>query len=141
MTTKEYLQKYKRITERLRQVENEIRVLEEEIDSISASDDPGTSGSTSNRTERMALRLVDKKIRYERIYAEAWDAREEVQGVIMMADDPIYGRLLYDRYILFMNWSQITDDLHYQDDTHVRGRLHSRALQSVEKFVPREENI
>ena len=55
-----------------------------------------------------------------------------------MAPDPIYGKLLYDRYIMFMSWSEITDDLKYSDETHVRGRLHSRALQSVAEWVPNE---
>ena len=139
MTTKEYLRQYRKYNETVRQIEAEIKALEAEIDSINSVGDGGVSGgTTSNRTERIALRLVEMKDRWLGAYWEAVAKREEIEGVILMASDPIYGRLLYDRYILFMSWSEITDDLKYSDETHVRGRLHSRALQSVAEWVPNE---
>lgn len=139
MTTKEYLRQYKKYNEIVRQIDAEIRALEAEIDSINSVGNGGGHGqNVSNRTEAIALRLVEMKDRRLDAYWEAMAKREEVESVILMASDPIYGRLLYDRYILFMSWSEITDDLKYSDETHVRGRLHSRALQSVADWVPKE---
>ena len=137
MTTKEYLKQYKRMTEILRQIDSEISALEIEIDSVSVGD--GIGGGNPNRTEALALRLVEMKSRRERLRLKAWAKREEVEDVILKVSDPVYGRLLYDRYILFMGWSEITDDLHYMDDSHVRGRLHSKALMSAANYIPNEE--
>lgn len=140
MTVKEYLRQYKKYNEIVRQIDAEIRTLEAEIDSINSVGDGGGHGqNVSNRTERIALRLVEMKDRRTEAYWNAWAKREEIENVILMASDPIYGRLLYDRYILFMSWAEITDDLKYSDETHVRGRLHSKALQSVAGWI-REEN-
>lgn len=139
MTTKEYLRQYRKYNEIVRQIDAEIKALEAEIDSINSVGDGGGHGqNVSNRTERIALRLVEMKDRRTEAYWNAWAKREEIENVILMAPDPIYGKLLYDRYIMFMSWSEITDDLKYSDETHVRGRLHSRALQSVAEWVPNE---
>lgn len=139
MTTKEYLKQYRIYNEKLRQLDKEIKALESEIDTVRASDDTGHGSSIANRTEVIAIRLADIKARRHEAYIRAWTKREEVENVILMSPDPIYGRLLYDRYILFMSWADITEDLHYEDDTHVRGRLHSRALMSVASYIPVEE--
>ena len=139
MTTKEYLRQYRKYNEIVRQIDAEIKALEAEIDSINSVGNGGGHGqNVSNRTEAIALRLVEMKDRRIDAYWEAMAKREEVENVILMAPDPIYGKLLYDRYILFMSWAEITDDLKYSDETHVRGRLHSRALQSVADWMPKE---
>lgn len=135
MTTKEYLRQYRKLNEAVRQIEKEIDAIEAEIDSTASGGDSGHTSEIANRTERVALRLVEIRQRWYEAKERAWAKREEVENVILMASDPIYGRLLYDRYILFMDWGQITDDLHYTDESHVRGRLHSKALQSVERFI------
>ena len=102
MTVKEYLNQYKLMTERLRQIEAEIYAVEAEIDSVEANSEGGHGSGKSNRTESVAIRLADIKARRETAYEQAWAKREEVENVILMTTDPIYGRLLYDRYILFM---------------------------------------
>ena len=62
MTTKEYLRQYRKYNEIVRQIDAEIRALEAEIDSVNSVGDGGVSGgTTSNRTERIALRLVEMK--------------------------------------------------------------------------------
>ena len=142
MTTKEYLRQYRKYNEIVRQIDAEIKALETEIDSINSVGDGGGHGqNVSNRTEAIALRLVDMKNRRIEAYWSAWAKREEIENVILMVSDPIYGKLLYDRYILFMTWTKITDDLHYEDETHVRGRLHSKALMSVAGYIPNNAEV
>jgi len=135
MTAKEYLSQYRRITERIRQIGNEIRRLEDLADSISAENDGMPRGTkTSDRTGSLAVRIADRKAEYSRVLIEAEAKRSEIITVINSVDDPIHSRLLYDRYILGMRWDDIADDIHYEA-SHTRTRLHSKALQDTSQYI------
>lgn len=47
-------------------------------------------------------------------------------------DDPILRALLIERYVNFKHWMDVADALHYSE-VHVKGKLHSRALEAVKR--------
>ena len=135
MTAKEYLCQYRRLTERIRQINLDIEKLSAEIDSVSISYDGMPKGSAiSNRTERMAVKLTSRREDLLRCKEEAWEKREEIQQVIDSVSKAAYSRVLYDRYILCWTWPQIAADMG-KDIKHVSGYIHGRALQDVCRII------
>ena len=132
MTAKEYLDQYRKLTERIRQLNIEIMMLEAEYESVSIDYSGMPHGSKiADKTADMAVRmssLLDKKIE---LRTDAINKRDEIVDVISRVSDPLYSRLLYDRYILFMTWEKVAEDCD-KSDKWCRTYLHSSALQSVE---------
>ena len=139
MTTKEYLQQYRRLTVRIRQLEEDIRRLEEEIGGTGISNDGMPKGTRiSDPTAAYAAQLVELKNRKIRIKAKAWEKRDEIQAVIDAVEDPVCARLLYDRYILCMKWEEAADDLGY-DMVYVATKLHRRALSKASEKMTKND--
>lgn len=134
--TKAYLLQYQRQVERIRQLENRIAAVNASIESAPINYDGMPHGTGLNlKTEQLAVKLADMKERAEREVAVAWEIREDIEHVIGCVEDPALSRLLYDRYILRKSWAEIAEVLAY-DDTYTRGRLHARALEDAEKYLP-----
>lgn len=129
MTTREFLSQYKKIRYSIENLEREIEELEARITSIKSTIGDGMPrGSAShNQTEILIATLVDKKREKEGRLIAAEELRLEIETVIDMVDDPIFSRLLKDRYIKGMNWISITIDLGLQNDDYVRGKLRRKA--------------
>ena len=136
--TKLFLLQYQRQVERIRQLENRIAAVNASIESAPRNYDGMPHGTGLNlKTEQLAVKLADMKERAEREVAAAWEIREDIERVIGSVEDPALSRLLYDRYILRRSWLEISEALAY-DETYTRGRLHSRALEAAEKFLPKQ---
>lgn len=135
MTAKEFLSEYRRLTERIRQLDLAIIKLEAEYDSISVdySGMPHGSG-IADRTASLAIRVTDLKKKKIVKREEALARREEILDVLDLVESPLLSRLLYDRYILFMTWEQVAEDCE-KSDKWCRTRLHSNALQCVNKII------
>ena len=129
---KRYLKEYRRLTEKIRQLDEDINALRNEIGSQQMKGDPVTSSSLSDPTAKLAVRLADLKTRKENLRALAWQRREEIAELIDEVPDTLQSRLLYDRYILLYGWRQVADDIHVSEE-YARGRLHDRALGSAEE--------
>lgn len=136
MTAKEYLRQYRKLTERIRQLDMSIEKIEAELQGTSGSGGDGTPRGTaiSDPTGRFAVELADMKQRRVRLREEAWRKRDEIEAVIREVDDPVCSRLLYDRYILCMQWEEIAEDIHH-DPMYTRARLHGRALQKASQCI------
>lgn len=132
---KRYLMQYKDAVERCRQGQDTIDAITATLETI-ALDPDGLPRSTdiSDRTGRLAVQLADAATKLERMVADAWTIRTEIEGVIRSVPVPEQSRLLYDRYVLFKDWREIADGLHF-DEVYARGKLHLKALQSVEKII------
>ena len=131
MTAKEYLEQYRRLTERIRQLDLDIITLEEEYDSVSIDYSGMPHGSAiANRTAQLATRMSDMKAKKLRLKEEAVAQRNQVLVVISLVEDPLLSQLLYDRYILFMTWEEVAEDCD-KSDKWCRTVLHSKALQYV----------
>ena len=135
MTAKEYLSQYSRLTEKIRQIDENIEILSAEIDSISVNLDGMPRGTkTSNRTEKLAIKLAGMRDEQIRTKEKAWKKRDEIQKVIEAVEDPVRARLLYDRYILCWRWDMIAEDIHH-DSVYTRTQLHSKALKDVSQCI------
>lgn len=135
MTAKEYLMQYRRLSERIRQLDLDIMMLEAEADSVSVdySGMPHGSG-IADKTANTAIRLATLKQEKVSKREEAILKREEILNVINRVEDTLLSQLLYDRYILFMTWERVAEDCD-RSDKWCRTELHSRALQSVNKIL------
>lgn len=138
MTTKEYLQQYRRLVVRIRNLEDDIARLEAEIGSSGGTGD-GMPKSTeiADPTARYAIQLAELKAKRNRMRSEAWAKRDEIQDVIESVGDPVCARLLHDRYILCMRWEEIAIDLNYEPN-YTRTKLHRRALGEVIKKTQKD---
>ena len=136
MTVKEWLEQYKRIVAKIRVLERDIEKLTAEIGGGSLKTDGMPHGtSLSDSTGDIAARLADIKRKREQMLLEAVDRRDEITQVILRVTDPIYMKLLYDRYVELMSWDEVTNDLGLYNDQYVRGKLHSRALNVAEEIL------
>lgn len=135
MTAKEFMRQYRKLTERIRQLDITIEQIEAELEGTSGSGDGMPRGTRiSDPTGKFAAELVEMKRRRIRIREEAWRKRDEIETVIRAVDDPVCSRLLYDRYILFMRWEEIAEDINH-DPMYTRARLHGRALQKASQCI------
>ena len=131
MTAKEYLDQYRKLTERIRQLNIDIMMLEAEYESVSIDYSGMPHGTRiAKRTESLAIRMSDLRLKKVSLRDEAISKRDEIVDVISRVSDPLYSRLLYDRYILFMTWEKVAEDCD-KSDKWCRTQLHSNALQSV----------
>ena len=139
MTPKEYLIQYSRLVERIRQLDEDIAKLEEEIGGTGTKNDGMPRGTKiSDPTASFAVQLAEKKARKLEIRAKAWEKRDEIQAVIDSIEDPVSARLLYERYILRMRWRDIAEGLGYELN-YTTMRLHTKALAAVaEKMTVKE---
>ena len=136
MTTKEYLNSYKRIIAKIRVLERDIEKLTAEIGGGSLKSDGMPHGtSLSDSTGDIATRLADIKRKREQMLLEAVDRRDEITQLILKVQDPIYMKLLYSRYVELMDWNDVTEALGLYNDQYVRGKLHSRALDAAEEIL------
>ena len=120
---------------RARSIDKEINNLIAERDkaflgAVSVSN--GTNGervqtTRENVSERKYIAYAD----YERDINEQidrlYDVKSEILGVINMVGDSTYRTLLVMRYIRFMKWEEIREELGYDDIRWVY-RLHNKAL-------------
>lgn len=137
MRPKEYMMQYQRSMERVRQIEARIEslYLQAEIQASAIKADViKARGQKQDRTGDIAVKIADMTVRLNDNRLKALRLAEEVSAVIDAVPDPIQSRILFDRYIGGMSWSDIADDIGY-DPAHTRGRLHGAALESVRKIL------
>lgn len=138
MTAKDYLRQYKRIGERLRQMEKELEYIKAQIESMSGSGDGMPRGTdVSDRTGNLAVLIAESKQDYEHVLAESLRIRRNIEATVNAVEDPLQSQLLYERYIECKPWRTIASDM-IMDEVYVRGRLHGRALESVRKITGME---
>ncbi|MBQ9074675.1 MAG: hypothetical protein IJY32_01770 [Mogibacterium sp.] len=142
MTTKEYLNQYRRIITKIRLIEMDIESLEAGIGAAPQPRDEGVpfTPSTRNTTEDTLVALVDMKHDKEALLLESKAKAAEISEIIeRLADikDPnaaVYMQLLYDRYILLMSWSQVAKDINFTEQ-YSRGALHGKALLAISELL------
>ncbi len=139
MTAKEFMRQYRRLTVRIRQLDEDIARLEAEIDSTAINYDGMPRGSKiSNKTQTLAVQLAELKDKKVRLRSEAWHKREEIQAVIDSIENPVYASLLRCRYIDGLQWEETANFIGYESH-YTRTRLHERALRSVTEIKNQKE--
>ena len=137
MRAKEYLKQYRRIVYEIENLDREIEELEERITSVRSTIGDGMphSPNPSSNLDRLIPALVDMKRRKEALKTTAEWRRLQIEGNIDRVGDPIYCRLLRDKYIRLMQWYDITQDLNLKSVEYVRGKLHRRALEAMDAAI------
>lgn len=130
---KKILNEYRRLTEKIRQLDEDIDSIHIELRASGSDTEPVKSYSLSDPTAQLAVRLADLKTHKETIRALAWQKREEIAELIADVPDTLQSRLLYDRYIKLMTWREVAEDI-YVSEEYARGRLHAAALTSAERI-------
>ena len=128
MKAKEYLDQYRKLTTRIRILEREIEMVQEE----SAKMDGQPRGSDiSDNTSRLALKLAEMGDELAGMKRDALIKREEIRKTIEEVQNDAYSELLYLRYIELLTWDGVADQMVYSW-RHVL-RMHDKAIQEVEK--------
>ena len=133
MESKEYLESYKRIAERLKILTTEIERLRTEAESVSINLDgmPRSSGK-SDKIARLAIQLASYETQLADELSHLWSKRMEIIHNIGMLDHR-HQLLLHKRYIDSESWEQIAYEMHITW-RHCY-RLHGRALAELEKII------
>ena len=133
MTTKEYLNQYKRMMEEVRCLDVEIEELWTQLTSATSNNDGMPKGTVQDRQTKLHAIMSDKlKVKREK-KKEAEDLMAEILEVIDQVTEPTYRQLLFERYIQDKKWEDIATDLLYVEE-YVRGELHGKALNEV-RFI------
>lgn len=134
MTAKEYLNQFRRMQERIREMNLSIQRIEDQLDVKGMSYDgmPG-GGTEADRTAELVSKMCDIKMQREVVKQSAQLLCVEIENVIDKVRDYDESRLLYDRYVLGKDFETIAEDLHvsYRQAT----RIHGSALLSVGKIM------
>ena len=129
------MKQYKVLGSELERIRNEIMTLEAQIGSNNVLGDGTPHGSgVSDKTGTLAAELADIKASYDEAMREAWAKRREIVEVINAVSDPVHASLLYAKYIQLKKWDEVAQTIH-MNEVYTRGRLHDRALRSVEKIL------
>lgn len=139
MNIKEYLNQYRDMMRLISNLDAEITELSERLTSIKSTIGDGMpkAPSPSNSLERLHATLSDKIREKRSLRFQAEWKRLEVEEVIDAVSDPVYHRLLRDRYSNLLDWSDVTANLHYKSIPYVRGALHKQALKAAQEILNR----
>lgn len=138
-SAKQYLIQYRLLISKIKAIERDIDRLVAEIGGGSISSDGLPHGTNiDDQTGRIAVRLADLKRERMMWLRESIEIRDEIDRTILQVGDPIYLKLLHDRYVLLMSWDAITEDLNMYNEQYVRGKLHGKALAAVWQVIEKE---
>ena len=135
MSTKEWLS-------RAWKIDNEITVLEREL--LSAKErmlsvtvhysDIKAQTSQGNAVEIASVNYIEYKDQLSKRIDELYAIKREVAYVISKVGNSVYRTLLELRYLKFMTWERIAEEMNLSDKW-VRTRLHAKALKAMEGFI------
>lgn len=130
MTTKEYLNQYKRMMEEVRCLDVEIEELWTQLTSATSSNDGMPKGTVQDRQTKLHAIMADKLQTKRSKKQVAEEIMAEVLETIDKVTDPNHRQLLFERYIQDKEWKDIADDISYTEE-YVRGELHGKALNDI----------
>lgn len=130
MTTKEYLNQYKRMMEEVRCLDVEIEELWTQLTSATSNNDGMPKGTVQDRQTKLHAIMADKLQTKQGKKQVAEEIMAEVLETIDKVTDPNHRQLLFERYIQDKEWKDIADDISYTEE-YVRGELHGKALNDI----------
>lgn len=112
MESKEYLESYKRIAERLKVLMTEIERLRTEAESVSINLDGMPHGQgKGDRLERLAIQLADMESKLQEEMSECWSKRMEIINLLGKMQKHKHQTLLHKRYIECKSWEVIAYEM------------------------------
>lgn len=130
MTTKEYLNQYKRMMEEVRCLDVEIEELWTQLTSATSNSDGMPKGTVQDRQTKLHAIMADKLQTKRSKKQVAEEIMAEVLQTIDRVTDPNHRQLLFERYIQDKEWKDIAEDISYTEE-YVRGELHGKALNDI----------
>lgn len=130
MTAKEFMNEYRRIGERIAQLDNQIFDIEQTLGVKAVSYDgmPG-SDSISKVTEETAVRLTTLREKQKKLRDELWKQRVKIEEAIYKLSNADHAEVLRRRYIRIQTFETIAEEM-YMTERWVY-ILHGRALQDI----------
>ena len=110
----------------------DIKRLEEDILKSRTMDGLPRHGGINHPTADAAIKLADKRARYEKEIAEQEQICATVEDVIHSVPDPTLERLLILRYTTGASWKFVADEMHYAK-AYVEKELKTKAILEVQK--------
>lgn len=131
MRAREFLEGYKRIITRIRQLEYQLRDIEETLGVKAICYDSQPHGSSISRvTEDTAVKLAAIREQKEKLIGELWKERFNIENEIYKMNDPIHAEILRRRYIEDERWDNIAKALNMAKRWTLT--LHGRALKELD---------
>ena len=135
MTAKEYLNQAFELKRDIHRKQNQIAVLQAMAERATSTYQALRTSGTSKRSKLESA--VDDMADIQTALAgqiEGFKAKyREIAGAIEKVEDPVYRETLTLRYLCFLTWDEIADQMKYTVRwTHI---LHGRALKEVKEFI------
>lgn len=112
MESKEYLESYKRIEERLKVLTVEIERIRTEAESVSINLDGMPHGQgKGDRLERLAIQLADMESKLQAEMSDMWSKRMEIINLLGKMQKHKHQTLLHKRYIECKSWEVIAYEM------------------------------
>ena len=112
MESKEYLEQYKRIAERMKVLTVEIERLRTEAESVSINLDGMPKGTgKGDRLERLAIQLAEMESKLQEEMSECWSKRMEIINLLGKMQKHKHQTLLHKRYIECKSWEVIAYEM------------------------------
>lgn len=139
MNTKEYLRQYRTLCGQVERYKERIEQIEASLNKSLELDGMPHGTSTSNPTQDTAIRLAMIRSKLQTALIEAEFTRQTIAEEIEKVEVSTYRELLYSRYILLLNWEEVTDRVSIgrrerYDSKHIRGYMHGQALREFERI-------
>lgn len=130
MSTKEWLSRAWKIDNEITALERELLSARERMLSVTAHySDIKVQTSRGNKTEDATLKYIEYKNKLECRIDDLYAVKCEIADAISKVDNPTYRTLLTLRYLQFMTWERIAEEMHI-DGRHIY-KLHNKALYVI----------
>lgn len=137
MTAKGYLSQVRDIDGKIKRLQRNREKLVADMYSVKSTTAYDADKVQTSIAGDKLLNLIAKVDEMEREIVDEMIWLEEKKNIIISQIESLrderYRMLLHDRYISFMIWEQIADDMHL--DIRYVYKLHGRALQEFQKAV------
>lgn len=132
MTAKEFMNEYRRIGERITQLDNQIFDIEQTLGVKAVSYDGMPGGdSISKVTEETAVKLATLREKQKKLRDELWKQRVKIEEAIYKLSNADHAEVLRRRYIRIQTFETIAEEMHMTERwVYI---LHGRALQDIAK--------
>lgn len=133
MCAKQYLRQAFRLNELIQSNEKELEELKELSTSLSGTDYSKDKVQSSSSNDANYVRIIEKILDLEKVIERDIEGllslRLEIRNTISQVKDNEERLLLQYRYLNFLTWDEICDEMHVSSRTvH---RIHASALKNV----------
>ena len=134
MTTKQWLNRYRKATLRIRMYRLQIEELETIAEGGAINIKPAPSGKNKNfdPVQESAVKIADLITKIEQLEQDEKKILTEITDAINKVDDEAQHSILTMRYIKCMHWKSIADELGFSEIRTYQ--IHGDALQKIKSL-------